>query len=68
MFQMPANSFKYNFPYYILLQILSPLTIVFSVIFTLLLNNNNLPHIAIKMAKKTVPPLSNKYVTLGGKK
>lgn len=23
-----------------------------------------LPHIAIKIAKKTVPPLSNKYVTL----
>lgn len=23
-----------------------------------------LPHIAIKMAKKTVPPLSNRYVTL----
>lgn len=23
-----------------------------------------LPHIAMKIAKKTVPPLSNKYVTL----
>lgn len=29
---------------------------------------NYLPHIAIKIAKKTVPPLSNKYVTLMEKK